>query len=316
MEDNSRAGRLRLRPSERPEVTERLKNHLEKQLRKMKRAYRGSVRKSDAAAVHDLRVATRRLGAVLQVVTFSNPEKVAKKASKKLKKLRRVVSAQRDIDVLLKKMQERAKEAASKRREQLWNVVICASRSESQAARRKSHLWLRSFDIDQLEKQIRKIVRKHLKDDFSWGDLGAAAHRAEQKWKQTAKAAHRVSDSSRFHDVRIKTKTFRYLVELVPRIGGSDRSDGLIEWLKNTQDEFGEWHDQPELCRRLTLILSDDAGLQADPIATALIDAARNRTRLNDQHARRTIDSIRNVQGRKQIAVMADLDESEGQSNQ
>jgi hypothetical protein len=66
----------------------------------------------------------------------------------------------------------------------------------------------------------------------------------------------------------------------------------------------------------LTAILSDDAGLQAGPIATAIIDAARNRTRLNDQHAHRTIDSLRNVQGRKQIAVMADLDESEGRSNQ
>jgi CHAD domain-containing protein len=80
---------------------------------------------------------------------------------------------------------------------------------------------------------------------------------------------------------------------------------GLIEWLRSIQDELGEWRDQTELCRRLTAVLSQDAVLQADPVATAMIDAARSRTQLNDEHARRIIASLRNANARKQIAAIA-----------
>ena len=311
MKENSNGVSVALSLPRSGELTERLKDHVRKQLRKMKRTYQRSVRRSDPAAVHDLRVATRRLGTVLDVVAFCTPRKAAKKARKRLKKLRHMLSARRDIDVLLKKMQERARAAVSRRRKHLWNVVIRETRNEGETARKKSKHWLKSFDIDRLEEQIRTIVHQHLKGDFPWSDLSAAAHHAEQKLKQTAEQARAASDSSGFHEVRIKTKTFRYLVELVPRILGDDRSDSRVEWLKNIQDELGEWHDEAELCRRLTAILSGDAGLQADPIATAIIDAARNRTRLNDERARRTIDSLGDVKASEQAGITADLDGAE-----
>lgn len=273
----------------------------------MRRSYKLSVRKSDPEAVHDLRVATRRLGTVLDVVAFSAPAKAAKKTRKKLKRLRHVLSARRDIDVLLNTMQARAKQAASMRRKQLWNIAIHETRIEGAAARGQSKRWLKHFNLADLERQIRNIVRQRLKDGFSWSDLVAAARRADQKLRQAAKEARAASDSSRFHEVRIKTKTFRYMMELDSLLVGIDRSGSLIERLKNIQDELGEWRDQAELCRRLTAVLSNDAELQADPIATAIIDTARNRTRVRDQDARRTINSLRNFNDSQEIAAITDL---------
>jgi len=295
-----------LSPRRERELTQRLNDHLSKRLRDMRRSYKRSVRKSDPDAVHDLRVATRRVGTVLDVVAFSAPAKAARKTRKKLKRLRHVLSARRDLDVLLNTMQARAKQAASMRRKQLWNIAIHEIRIEGEAARRQSRRWLKHFNLADLERQIRNIVRQRLKDGFSWSDLRAAARRADQKLRQAVKEARAASDSSRFHEVRIKTKTFRYMVELDSLLVGIDRSGSLIERLKNIQDELGEWRDQAELCRRLTAVLSTDAGLQADHIATAIIDAARNRTRLQDQDARRTINSLRNFNGSQEIAALSD----------
>jgi CHAD domain-containing protein len=305
MEDNLNSGHDEVSLPGKQELGRRLMKHVKKEIRKLERAYSDSISKNDPDAVHDVRVATRRLGSVLDVVAFANPEKAAKKARKRLKKLRHILSEERDIDVLLKTMQERARNATNERRAQLWTIAIRQTRREGDAARSESTRWLKGFDLDALDTQIKKVVRKHLKGGFAWRDLSAVADRAEQKWRQATKQARAGSESSQFHDVRIKTKTLRYLIELVPRLTGNDTAGNQIEWLKNIQDELGEWHDQAELCRRLTAALSETAGLQADPIATAMIDTARGRTRFNDQHARRTIDSMRNVNAKRQIAAAA-----------
>jgi CHAD domain-containing protein len=295
-------------------LARRLKKHVKKQLEKIEQAHKESVEKSDSNAVHDLRVATRRLATVLNVVTFSNPDKAASKARKRLKKLRHALSAQRDIDVLLKKMRERSHAAASRRRRELWNMAIQRTRDEGKSIRSESAGWLKDFDLRGLERRITSIARRHLKNGFDWSDLGGAAHRAVENWRQIVQQARSAGDSSHFHEIRIKTKTLRYLIELAPRLSGNGEGDELIERFKNIQDELGEWRDQAELCRRLTLALSADATLQADPVATSMIDTARSRARHNDQQARRIIASLRGEWDRGQIASIMELDESQPRS--
>jgi CHAD domain-containing protein len=99
-------------------------------------------------------------------------------------------------------------------------------------------------------------------------------------------------NSAIFHEVRIKTKSFRYTMELIALILDRHSYDDLIEWLKGIQDELGEWRDQTELCRRVSAILSETSELQIDPVATAIIDSARRRTQIHDEHARRLIVSL------------------------
>jgi CHAD domain-containing protein len=294
-------------PTRDREFRRSLKRHMKKQLRKLRRSYKGSVRRRDPDAVHDLRVATRRLATVLDVVTFSKHPKSVEKIARRLKQLRHVLSARRDIDVHVNIMRARQRSAASRRRKQLWNLAIRATSAEGEGVRKQSKRYLKSFDLRDLEHQIRKIVYKRLKNGFSWNQFRIATVRAEQKWRRAAREARSSWDAALFHNVRIKTKTLRYILELVLLLTDTQAHQDVVEWLKNVQDELGEWRDQAELCRRLTVILSDDPNLQADPIATTMIDSARNRSRLADQQARRAIDSILDPNSGKWLAAVSRL---------
>jgi CHAD domain-containing protein len=287
------------------EVARRFKKHVRKQVRNLKRTYAAASRSNDPEAVHDLRVATRRLQTVLQLATFPKPKKRVRKARKELKQLRHLLSARRDIDVLAKTMRSRAARAAGAHRRRLWNRAARETGREGEREAKKSKRWLKSFKVSRLAAEIEKIVAGRLNDGFSSSALRPAVRRTLQKWNQSVREASARTDSARFHDVRIKTKSLRYMTELVSGVIGSVRSQGLIEWLGSVQDELGEWRDQTELCRRLTAVLTQDAVLQADPVATAMIDAARSRTQLNDEHARNIIGSLRNAGARKQIAAIA-----------
>jgi CHAD domain-containing protein len=175
MRDNSNIHADRSSLPGKRELARRLKKHVRKQLEKIEEGQKDWSKKNNSDAVHDVRVATRRLGTVLDVVAFSSARKAAKKACKRLKKLRHVLSAPRDTDVVLGKIRERAKAGANSRRAQLWNLVIRKTRDESEAARAESNLWLKDFDLSRLERRVTKIVRCYLKDGFFLSDLGGAA---------------------------------------------------------------------------------------------------------------------------------------------
>jgi bisphosphoglycerate-dependent phosphoglycerate mutase len=66
----------------------------------------------------------------------------------------------------------------------------------------------------------------------------------------------------------------------------------IIEWLKGIQDELGEWHDDVEFCRWITMLLSKDATVQADHTATALIEALRGRTEADTEYTGKLIRSM------------------------
>lgn len=287
------------------EVARRFRKHARKQIHKLKRTYATASRRNDKDAVHDLRVATRRLQTILELATFPKPGKTARKARKQLKQLRHVLSRRRDFDVLAQTMRSRASHSASAQRRRLWNRAARDTGNLGQLEAKQSKRWLKSFKLKKLAAEIDKIVDASLNNGFSSATLRPAIRRMQQRWNQTVREASTREGSARFHDVRIKTKSLRYMTELVSGLIGSDRSEGLIEWLSSVQDELGEWRDQTELCRRLTSVLSQDAMIQTDPVATAMIEAARNRTRMNDDHARQVVSSLRSPGARKQIAAIA-----------
>jgi CHAD domain-containing protein len=176
--------------------------------------------------------------------------------------------------------------------------------NQGKRAAKKSKQWLRRHKLNDLAPRIESIVAKRLDNGFSSSKLRPALQDVRQKWNRTVREASMRPDSALFHEVRIKTKDLRDMIELVSQLMNIDQSKELIEWLKSVQDELGEWRDQTELCRRLTAVLSQDAALQSDSVATAMIDTARSRTQYHDEHARRVIGSLRKTEARKQIAAV------------
>jgi len=288
------------------ELPRQFKKQARKQVHKLKRTYRAALSTGDADSVHDLRVVTRRLQTILDLATFPDPSKTATKARKRLRKLRHALNVRRDTDVLASAMRSRSARASSGHRRKLWNQAARETHMEGERAAKKSGRWLKRHKLSRIAPLIGKVVAKRLEGGgLSVDDLRSAVRQVHQRWKRCVREASTQLGSARFHEVRIKTKSYRYMMELVSRIIGGDQSQRLIEWLKSIQDELGQWRDQTELCRRLTAVLSQDAGLQSNPVATAMIDASRSRTQLNDEHAQRVITSMRESDASKQLAAVA-----------
>jgi CHAD domain-containing protein len=131
---------------------------------------------------------------------------------------------------------------------------------------------------------------------------------AEQKWLAAINTAKVRKDVAAYHDVRIKTKTLRYTIESVSRFVELQGAETITEWLKTIQDELGEWHDEIELTRRVTAVLSEDPDYQADDAATALIKSLRDRARANTHYIAELIMSLRDSWARRKAATLSSLD--------
>jgi hypothetical protein len=118
------------------DLNRRLIKFTGKQLRKLKTTYQTAAHGNDADAVHDLRVATRRLQTILDFAIFPKPEKRARNARKNLKKLRHALSVRRDTDVLTARMRSLAASAASTSRKRLWNRAAAGLKTRESAPRK------------------------------------------------------------------------------------------------------------------------------------------------------------------------------------
>ena len=122
---------------------------------------------------------------------------------------------------------------------------------------------------------------------------------AEQRWLAAINTAKLRKDAAAYHDVRIKTKTLRYMIESVSRFVELPGAEETTEWLKIIQDELGEWHDEIELTRRVTALLSKDADYQADDAVAALIKSLRDRAQANTHFVSEVVTfTIRGSEGK------------------
>ena len=133
--------------------------------------------------------------------------------------------------------------------------------------------------------------------------LNTAMRKAEQRWLAAINTAKLRKDAAAYHDVRIKTKTLRYMIESVSRFVELPGAEETTEWLKIIQDELGEWHDEIELTRRVTALLSEDADYQADDAVAALIKSLRDRAQANTHFVSEVVMSLRDSWLRRKAAA-------------
>ncbi len=244
-------------------------------------------------AIHDLRVATRRLQTLIDVSARRGPSASGAKLRKREKRLRHALGARRDLDVMREKLRGRIRDSASAHRRQLlrWTMRQLAPEARVQSDRMRREI--KKIGSRKLHRLVRRALMSANVKRLSLGNLAEAIEQAERKWITTLTDAAAREDSAGYHDVRIKAKTLRYTVELAARFIEIPNADVIVEWLKGIQDELGDWHDEVEECRRVTEILSRAADTQSDPAATALIQMLRGRT---DAHTRYVRDRLRTLQ--------------------
>ncbi|HEV2494884.1 MAG TPA: CHAD domain-containing protein [Terriglobia bacterium] len=213
----------------------------------------------DPDAVHDLRVASRRLQQVIRLL-YPDPPKEVRRALRSAKTARRVLSDVRNCDVYLTRVGKSLARRTS-RRETLETVrdYLTERRAKSfEKAQRKlskanlpaAYIRLKEH-LDwgataRLNGYVRTTGVPVLPEEFASEPLqkrvGGELVRLWREYEEQIAASRRDGEAPALHGARIATKRLRYLLEVLDalEVGGSSE---VLTWLRALQGRLGGWHD-------------------------------------------------------------------------
>jgi CHAD domain-containing protein len=206
-------------------------------------------RKGEVQAVHQARVATRRIREALPLVARGRTGKSLKKS---VRKLTRALGPVRELDVALMNLDQlrnsgEVSEAAIARLRQL--VTEERQRLGAEMVRLISHYNLPKFQKKAVEAAARGPEASGARDPRRIAAaLGRAARRAEGLHAAIDNAAG-IYLPDRLHRVRITVKKLRYALEIAQDLSGS-RATARVRTLKRVQDLLGRMHDLEMLIAR------------------------------------------------------------------
>jgi CHAD domain-containing protein/predicted phosphodiesterase len=208
----------------------------------------------DSEAVHDMRVATRRLRAALVAAEPFYGRKRYRTMARSVRDLARALGQVRDADVLLAYLRERYMAVATDERVGLEGLIdaIAADRA---TARDDLDPVLDAWAEDG------KLAQAFLQSAAKVKARGGKAKARDQVALVAARALDRDVDqfmdhaellddeggsAEAFHDLRIAGKKLRYTIELFAPVL-DDSADDLLAGLKSLQELLGEIHDRDVL---------------------------------------------------------------------
>lgn len=221
-------------------------------------------RAGSASAVHQARVATRRLREALPLITDGGAER---KVARTARRLTRALGPVRELDVALQTLAEFGQGADVPRA-----AVAClaaAITEERTALRTQLVSCVDDVDVDKLRRKAVAAARRAAKNAPPRGRdperIAAARVRAGRRAARLETAievAAAIYLPERLHQVRIAVKKLRYALEIARELSGS-RAVARIRALKRAQDLLGRLHD-------LEVLIARTRGIQASAKAPNL----------------------------------------------
>jgi CHAD domain-containing protein len=206
-----------------------------------------AVEKGDVRALHQARVASRRLRELLPVLQLDRS--TANKLGRRLRKVTERLGRVRELDVLLLLVDE-LHISGRRGSSALGRVGVRVSKSRDQA-RKALSARLPASELARLARKINRIAAE-LKDAERATSKAAARN---WRWGLDARVANRASRLSaavgdagaiylpeRLHAVRLAVKKLRYAVELSMEAAGK-RGNADLRALKRAQELLGRMHD-------------------------------------------------------------------------
>jgi len=213
------------------------------------------LRGDDPDAIHDLRVASRRLQQVLDLLYPAPRPGEIRKLRRKIRRCRRVLGEVRNSDVQLARV-ERTLAAKRTARRETWEAVnhyLRQRRAEyfEKALRKLSkvnlavfYVHLRSFLVSNTAApavpQLGPMEAPPPEQFYT--RIGESLENVWQALETQIEESHRDARMSVIHGVRIAAKRVRYLIEVVHEfdVPGSKEA---VQWLRSLQTHLGNWHD-------------------------------------------------------------------------
>ncbi len=200
--------------------------------------FKAGRREISEESIHDLRVASRRFLALLDIVRGLDPHPRVKKMRRSLKKQLDQLDQLHDAQVMLVEIGQRL--------EQIPQLSPFQAYLEKRAMRltraaRKNMLASKTSDLKERVKKIRAVVEKHSQETgFSKRILQAV----DGAYSRTIQGFDEMDaqQPATIHHVRIAFKKFRYMIETVrPLLRGHPES--YFERMHNYQDAMGKIRD-------------------------------------------------------------------------
>ncbi len=203
-----------------------LLDHLAKEMRT-------AAKKPDSDAVHDVRVAIRRTRECLKVFAPAFPSSAVRQIDKKLRKILEAAGELRNLDIAIELLKDSDLPKAAELIREIGKDRLSQAEEFSEA--------LEKLDI--VEKWKSKLADKE-KEDLQPGDV--AQHLlpglVADFFEAGQSAAEPSADPKTLHKFRIRSKKFRYALELfAPQYGPA--LEKHMEVLKNIQTRLGDIND-------------------------------------------------------------------------
>jgi len=284
-----------------------------------------TVERGDVAALHRVRVASRRMRELIPVLQLQG--NTGRKLGRRLRKVTRRLGVVRELDVLLLLIDELHVSRP------VHQPALRRIRAEVAVARDAARKRLRShLPIDTLRRLAKKLRRTV--ERLSEAQERSPRKRGERsdrdlRWAIDARVAQRsarLSDAmvgagavylpERLHDVRIASKKLRYALELWERLRG-ERNTPAVRALKRVQALLGRMHDLQVLIERAREVQASltppslSTWRELDELVVALEDMCR---RLHARYVRErgALESLTRRAGTSGVASRLRADQKAG----
>jgi CHAD domain-containing protein len=245
-----------------------LQNHAATLAGTLPRLYDG-----DVEAVHDARVASRRIRQVLPLTDQWHRTNTIEAMTDRFREIGRALGRVRDADArlaMLSSLESRIPPAAP-------SLVVLRGHHDRLRHRLMRKL-IKGFERLDVPTVLRNVGEGRTQAHRPWVRVGIGWQRqlrrvVKQRAQATCESVHHTTGvyfPNRLHGTRIAVKKCRYAVEIAGETGVGPGVDDVLRFLKNTQDVLGDLHDRQILIDELSAM--DAPGpAEIDPLHIRLV---------------------------------------------
>ena len=216
-----------------------------KRLLRLVTLYPKALVSDDIGVVHNLRVASRRLQQVLQLLLPTSKSSRGKKLLRILRKVRRAFGLCRNLDVNLELVRGRIETTTASTR-QAWEHVLLWLEEKRVAAIETGRAELRRHELMGFIDRVQSLFENGADEIEGLAQLWERTREALSDWRNALDTAKAEPAVERIHAFRIAGKRLRYRAELLGEVGNGSVKP-MIGALKSLQDDLGRWHDHSVL---------------------------------------------------------------------
>lgn len=224
----------------------------------------------DPEAVHDLRVAVRRLEAALFIWQGMLQAKPLRRTVRSLRALRRKAGETRESELHAMLIRTHLESAPAEVREELERVALMLDERRS-SHEAKLRTRVAPWRIERITRRMRRALRPLAKAfDAGQEPHGEALARVELRRRKALEAlleAYPSESDAALHNARLSVKRWRYAEEALNAGGGEIAGE---KTLRRLQQVLGEIQDRATLRDRALELLTDQAGSGDTSTTTAL----------------------------------------------